>query len=170
LGGNLQNASPSGDGILALMLLGASLILRSLKGKREVYVEDFILGPGRTVLEKDEFIECIVIKKSFADFSHYFEKVGLRNAMIIAVASMGILLKLQENRIVDVRIGFGAVAPTAVRAKVCESFMKGKILNEELLEAAGEIIVNEISPIDDLRASAEYRKKVCRNLLKRLLQ
>jgi len=170
IGGNLQNASPSGDSILALILLEASLVLRSSRGERSILVEDFIKGVGRTALEKDEFIEYIVISKTQSYYKAYFEKVGLRSAMIIAVASMGILYKLENRVISDIKVGFGAVAPKALRIKEVEEFLKGKELNKELLERAGEIIGGKVSPIDDLRASSQYRRKVCKNLILRLLE
>jgi xanthine dehydrogenase FAD-binding subunit len=170
LGGNLQNASPSGDSILALILLQASLELRSSRGERSILVEDFIKGVGRTDLEKDEFIEYIVIPKVQPGYKAYFEKVGLRSAMIIAVASMGILYKLENRVVSDIKVGFGAVAPKALRIKEVEEYLKGKELRKEVLERAGEIIGEKVSPIDDLRASAEYRRKVCKNLILRLFE
>jgi xanthine dehydrogenase small subunit len=170
LAGNVQNASPSGDGTLALVLLNASLILRSMRGEREISVEDFILGVGKTDLKNDEFIEYIVLKNTFSGYTPYFEKVGLRGAMVISVASMGVLLKEENGIIQDIRIAFGAVAPKILRAKAAEEFLKGKQLEKKTLTEAGEIIGSIVAPIDDLRASAEYRKTVCRNLILRLLE
>lgn len=170
LAGNVQNASPSGDGTLALVLLSASLILRSLRGKREISVEDFILGVGRTALKNDEFIEYIVLSRAFEGYTSYFEKVGLRGAMVISIASMGVLLKEQEGTFKDIRIVCGAVAPRILRLKDAENFLKGKSLEEKALKEAGEIIGKAVSPIDDLRATAEYRRTVCKNLIMRLLE
>ncbi|MCM0650648.1 FAD binding domain-containing protein [Clostridium swellfunianum] len=168
LAGNVQNASPSGDGTLALVLLEASIVLRSLRGAREVLVEDFILGAGKTDLKNDEFIEYIVLNKAYRDYSSYFEKVGLRGAMVISVASMGALINAEERVIKDIRLVFGAVAPKILRLKEAEEFLKGKKLEEKTLKEAGDIIGKSVTPIDDLRASAEYRRTVCRNLILRL--
>jgi xanthine dehydrogenase small subunit len=170
LSGNVQNASPSGDGTLALILLNASLILRSMRGEREISVEDFILGVGKTDLKNDEFIEYILLNKDYNSYISYFEKVGLRGAMVISVASIGVLLKEENGIVQNIRIAFGAVAPKILRATAAEEFLKGKQLEEQVLADAGEIISQLVAPIDDLRASAEYRKAVCKNLILRLLE
>lgn len=170
LAGNVQNASPSGDGILALVLLDASLILGSSRGQRENSVEDFILGVGKTELKNDEFIKYIVLHKKYKGFSSYFEKVGLRGAMAISIASMGVLFKEEAGVIKDIRIVYGAVAAKVLRLKEAEDYLKGRCLEEKVLTEAGEIIGRAVSPIDDLRASAEYRRAVCKNLIMRLLE
>jgi xanthine dehydrogenase small subunit len=170
LAGNVQNASPSGDGTLALVLLNASLKLRSMRGEREISVEDFVFGVGKTDLKNDEFIEYIVLNEAYSSYEPYFEKVGLRGAMVISVASMGVLLKEENGIVQDIRIAFGAVAPIILRAKAAEEFLKGRQLEEKTLSEAGEIIGTIVTPIDDLRSSAEYRKTVCKNLILRLLE
>lgn len=170
LAGNVRNASPSGDGILALTLLEASLILSSIEGESEVSVKDFILGVGKTCLKNNEFIKYIVLNKKFSGYKSYFEKVGLRGAMVIAVASMGIVYKLENGKINDIKIAFGAVSPKVLRISAAEDCLKGKEISESTLLEASEIIGKAISPIDDLRASAEYRRKVCKNLILRLLE
>ncbi|ERI89673.1 FAD binding domain in molybdopterin dehydrogenase [Clostridiales bacterium oral taxon 876 str. F0540] len=170
LAGNVQNASPSGDGILALTLLEASLILKSSQGEREVLIKDFILGAGKTDLKNNEFIEYVVLNKKYSGYKAYFEKVGLRSAMVIAVASMGVIYKLEENKITDIRIAFGAAAPKVLRINEAEEYLMGKELKENILIEAGKIIGKTVCPIDDLRATAEYRRKVCQNLILRLLE
>lgn len=170
LGGNIQNASPSGDSILALMLLEASLLLRSLRGVREIKIQDFILGAGKTELNNDEFIEFIVINKENGCYKSYFEKIGLRSAMIIAVASMGVLYKTDNNVISDIKIAFGAVAPKVLRIRAAEEFLRGKAVDKENIARAGVIIGEAVSPIDDLRASMKYRREVCKNLIMRLIE
>jgi CO/xanthine dehydrogenase FAD-binding subunit len=170
LAGNVQNASPSGDGILVLVLLDASLILGSSRGQREISVEEFILGVGKTELKNDEFIQYIVLHKKYNGFSSYFEKVGLRGAMAISIASMGVLFNEEAGVIKDIRIVYGAVASRVLRLKGAEDYLKGRCLEEKVLTEAGEIIGRAVSPIDDLRASAEYRRAVCKNLIMRLLE
>lgn len=169
LGGNIQNASPSGDSILALTVLRAKIVLRSLTGRRQVYIKEFIKGPGKTDLRNDEFIEYIVIPKVFSNYQGYFEKVGLRNAMVISIASLAVVYKLENNVFVDINMALGAVAPKVLQITEVEGFLRGKELNRENLIAAGELIGKNISPIDDVRASAEYRRQVCKNLILRLL-
>jgi xanthine dehydrogenase FAD-binding subunit len=168
LAGNVQNASPSSDGTLALMLIDASIILRSIRGQRELTIDNFVLGVGKTDLKNDEFIEYIVLNKAYEGYISYFEKVGLRSAMAISIASMGALFKVEGACIKDIRIVYGAVAPRVLRLKEAEDYLKGKCLEEKALIEAGEIIGAAVSPIDDLRASAEYRTAVCKNLIMRL--
>lgn len=169
LGGNIQNASPSSDGILALILLDAELILKSLNGERIVKIIDFISGVGRTELKPNEFIEYIVLDKKYSSFNCYFEKVGLRNAMVISISSIGVLIKLSKNIIEDIRIAYGAVAPKVIRIQKAEQFLKGKELNKNNLTKVQEIIEESISPISDIRSSANYRLEVSKNLILRLL-
>lgn len=170
LGGNIGNASPSGDGILALTVLDAGVILKSPGGERKVNIKDFITGVGKKDLKNNEFIEYIVIDKKFKDYNSYFEKVGLRNAMVISVASIGILYKTEKNIIKEIKIAYGAAAPKVIEITEAEKYLAGKELIEENLLKAGEIIENTVSPIDDVRASGIYRKTVCKNLILRLIE
>lgn len=170
LGGNIGNASPSGDSILALTVLDARVMLKSTEGEREVNIKDFILGVGKKDLKNNELIEYIVLDKKFQGYKCFFEKVGLRNAMVISVASIGILYKTEKNIISDIKIAYGAVAPKVIEITEAEKYLTGKELIEENLLNAGEIIEKKVSPIDDVRASGEYRKAICKNLLLRLIE
>lgn len=170
LGGNIANASPSGDSILALTLLDAELILKSLSGERTVRIKDFIKGVGSTELHRDEFIEYIVLEKKFEGWKSYFEKVGLRNAVVISVCSMGIIYKMNGNIIADIRIAYGAVAPKVMEISEAENLMKGKSISREILGKTREIIESTVTPIDDVRATAEYRRVVSGKLIMRLLE
>lgn len=169
LGGNIANASPSGDGILALAVLDAVLLLKSRKGERKIKISDFLKGVGKTDLQNDEFIEFIILENKFSGYKSYFEKVGLRTSMIISVCSMALLFKMSEDTIEDIKIGFGAVAPKVIEVYEAERILKGNKLSRDMLETAGALIEKAVSPIDDIRASADYRKKVSRNLILRLL-
>lgn len=169
LAGNVQNASPSGDGTLALTAYDCTLILKSKNGEREVSIKDFIKGVGRTDLKNDEFIEYIVLDKKYSSYKGYFEKVGLRNSMIISVTSMAVIYKEKNNVVEDIKIVYGAVATKVLEIIKAEEYLIGKQLNKENLLKAGEIIEDTVTPIDDVRASLKYRKEVCKNLIMRLL-
>lgn len=169
LGGNIGNASPSGDSILALNVLDASLILKSSQGERTVPIKDFITGVGKKDLKNNEFIEYIVIDKKYDNYKSYFEKVGLRNAMVISVASLAVLYKTENNLVKDIKIAYGAVAPKVIRIKEAEEYLLNKEMNEKNLTDVGMIIGRSVTPIDDVRAAGEYRKKVCQNLILRLM-
>lgn len=169
LGGNIANASPSGDSIIPLILLNSTVILKSLEEERELLINDFIKGVGKTDLRNNEFIQYICIPLIYTNYEGYFEKVGLRSSMIISVTSMGIMYKLETGIINDIKIAYGAVAPKVLRIYEAENYLKGKELNKINLIEAGKMIFNAVSPIDDIRASKEYRKLLCKNLIMRLL-
>ena len=169
LGGNIGNASPSGDGLLVSCALDATLLLKSKRGERRIKLVNFILGPSKTSLLEDEFIEYIVFNNSYNNYRPYYEKVGLRNAMIISIASMSMLVKTRNRIIEDIILYFGAVAKAACRAEKCEKFLINKEINYENIEKASYLILEDIKPISDLRASEGYRKALSRNLLFRLI-
>lgn len=168
LGGNIGNASPSGDSILALNVLDARLVLKSVNGERTVPIKDFITGVGKKDLKNNEFIAYIVIDKKYDNYKSYFEKVGLRNAMVISVASMAVMYMTEKNLIKDIKIAYGAVAPKVIRIREAEEYLLNKTLDEKNLIEAGKIIEKTVKPIDDIRATGEYRKKICQNLILRL--
>lgn len=165
VGGNICNASPSADTLIALYALDARLKLESRDGSRTLPINEFIVGPGKTDLNHGEFLKAIIIPKLSGEYRHYFNKVGRRNALDISVCSMGFALKESDGRIEDIRIAYGAVAPVIVRPNSVERYLRGKKLNQEIIPEARDLLEDEISPISDIRGSAEYRKKVAlRNL------
>lgn len=170
LAGNICNASPSGDGILALTCLDAGLILRSESGQRMISIADFITGVGKKDLHNDEFIEYITIPDKYSEYESYYEKVGLRNSMVISICSMALMYKEQDEIVKDIRIAYGAVAPKTIRIIEAENYLKGKKINQENIKEASRIIEKSVMPIGDVRASAEYRKKVSKNLIFRILE
>ena len=168
LGGNVCNASPSADTLIALYLLNAKLTLVNRSGERTITLRDFITGPGSTTLSQAEFLESITIPKLAGNYRHFFEKVGRRNALDISVCSMGYLLKENRGILEEVRLAYGAVAPTVIRPEPVEDFLQGKEPTRDTLDRAKNLLEREISPISDIRGSSEYRKKVALRLLERL--
>ncbi len=168
LGGNLANASPSADGVPVLIVLGATAVIRSSTGVRTVLTEEIATGPGKSILEHGEIITEIIIpkrlSKNAAEVS-FFEKMGPRRTQTIAIASVSFRGYLGNDRLSDVKIALGAVAPTIVRAPKTEAYLMSKPLTEELVLAAADRLVEECSPIDDIRGSAGYRKKLVKGLL-----
>ncbi|MBS3787097.1 xanthine dehydrogenase family protein subunit M [Candidatus Bipolaricaulota bacterium] len=160
VGGNICNASPSADTLIALYALDASLKLESRNGSRTLPIDEFIKSPGETDLGRGEFLKSITIPKLSGNYRHFFNKVGRRNALDISVCSMGFVLKETDGKIEDIRISFGAVAPKIVRPDSVENYLKGKKLTRKVLPEAKDLLKNEISPISDIRGSAEYRKQV----------
>jgi xanthine dehydrogenase FAD-binding subunit len=170
LTGNVVNASPAGDGILALSLYDAWLEIRSNKGQvRLAQIHEFIIGPGKTVLKAGEFVHSVILQKPDREYRTLFYKIGQRKAMAIAIASMGVLLEKKNDRIKDIRIAFGSVAPTVVRVRSVEEKAFGSSLNDVTIGNWRKLLDPYVIPIDDVRSTAAYRKEVCSRMLYKIL-
>jgi len=167
IGGNLVTASPAADMAVPLLTLDALIKIESVKDKREVKLKDFFLGPGKTVLQDDEMIVGIEFEQSDINKNGYFIKLGQRKAMAIAIASLALNLEVKQNKIIQVRIAMGSVAPTPIRLTAAEEFLKDKEINNKLVEEAMDRVREEVEPISDIRASEEYRRYISGILFKR---
>ena len=167
--GNVTTASPANDTISALMVLDAKLLIQSLKESRVIEIEKFFTGPRKTVLKKDELIIEIFFNLPKEKARSAFVKNGLRKAQAISVLNAATYIEINDDRIIDVRIAMGAVAPTVIRATQAEKFLLGKNASEEIFIKAGEIAANEAAPISDIRSSEEYRKSILAVIVKRAL-
>lgn len=169
LGGNIVTASPAGDTLAPLYALDAQVELASRQGTRRVPLAGFITGPGRTALEPGEIVSAVIVSPPDASALQHFEKVGRRKALAISVVSLAAVIRMESGGVVtDARLALGSVGPTIVRCPKAEALLAGRRLDRETLLAAGQLIRDEIAPIDDLRASAAYRRDVAGNLLLRL--
>lgn len=165
IGGNLCNASPAADTAPPLMVLNATLKLVSRDGEREVPITEFFLGPRKTVLKHNELLKEIVIPYE-PGCGTSFIKLGRRNSFTLSVVAVATLVKVEGSKFEDVRIALNSVAPTPVRARKAEEFLKGKEVNLENIKEAAKLVLHDISPISDVRASAEYRKEMSVTLTK----
>jgi len=170
LGGNIVNASPAADSVIPLLLYDSEIQIVASEGERWIRLEDFLTGPGRTILEPGEFVRAIRLPIPNDEFSPFFHKVGKRNALTIAIASLGALIRLDGDVIRELRVAAGSVAPKPLRLREIEVQLTGHILEQTLIAEARELAVHSISPISDVRASADYRKNVIGDLLVRALQ
>jgi xanthine dehydrogenase FAD-binding subunit len=170
LGGNLANASPAADSAVPLLLYDAEVLLSGANGDRSLRVEDFLLGPGKTALTKGEFIHKISIPIPRSKFSPFFHKVGRRKALTIAISSVGALLRTHRGSIQEARLAAGSVAPTPLRLRRVEERITGRKLTPTLIEEAKALTAESITPIDDVRASAAYRRDVTADLVAELLE
>ncbi|MEO3993945.1 MAG: FAD binding domain-containing protein, partial [Desulfurococcaceae archaeon TW002] len=145
----------------------AKIKLTSIEGTREIPITEFFIGPRKTAMYKTELLHEIIVPydEDFAK-SYSYVKVGRRNSFTLSIVAVATVLKVRGRMIEDVRIALNAVAPTPVRARSVESFLKGKVIDNEVLEKASELVVNDISPISDVRASAEYRRHISKVLVK----
>ncbi len=164
IGGNICNASPAGDLLPGLYAFGAELLLESASGTRKLAISDFIKGPGKTALRPGELLRSIRLPREAG--RSLFYKIGLRRSMAIAVVNCAIVYRVLARKVEFKAITAGAVAPTVVSL---EQFTK--VVNRELprLEAHLKEVVAQIAPISDIRASAEYRRKVLINILRHVV-
>ncbi len=165
IGGNICNASPAGDAILTLYIYDAELTILNRNGERTLPIREFIKGPGKTSLERGEILSKITIPTIYSDYGHIFKKVGKRVAMTISIVSMGLIFKIEDGIIKDIKIAYGAVAPTVLRMIKVEEYLVGKKIEDNILSNAQKMIFEGVSPISDIRATGDYRKEVAGNLI-----
>ncbi len=171
IGGNVCTASPAGDTLPPLYALEAEVVLRSPGGERRMPLDRFVTGPGKTDLGADEILEHVRIPFGEQFSVHNFEKVGQRNAMAIAIVSLAAVARTGPRGVVeDIRLALGSVGPTVIRCEAAEQALTGRRLNMTALRDAAKLVRSTVRPIDDIRASAKYRREVAGNLLLRLSQ
>ena len=170
IGGNLVTASPAADMAVPLLALDALIEIESAKDKREVKLKDFFLGPGKTVLHDDEMIVGIEFEQSAINKNGYFIKLGQRKAMAISIATVCVNLEVRQNKITQIRVAAGSVAPMPIRLTGVEEFLKNKEISNKLVEEAVDRVREEVGPISDIRASEEYRRYISGILFKRALK
>ncbi len=166
--GNICNAVPSADSAPALLCLGAEVVCISRTGERHIGLQDFFNGPGSTALKADELVTEIRIPP-FSGKGIY-HKLSPRSRMDLAVVGVAVFVDTGNGEFKDVRIGLGAVSPTPMRALGAETVLKGERIGEQVIQEAARKASKEASPIDDHRASAEYRRLMVEVLVKRALQ
>jgi len=168
VGGNLCNASPSAEMAPALLALDAQAEIYGKAGTRTVDLDGFFLGPGLTNLGDGEILTSLKIPLTGNRQGSVYDRVSARNAMDLAVVSVAVLLGLDgDEKIVKARIAFGAVAPTPIRMPAVEKQLEGNVLSDELVLESAELAAQACKPISDLRASANYRKEMVKNLCRR---
>ena len=170
IGGNIVTASPAGDTLPALYALDAEVEIRSRDQSRRLPIGDFIRGPGSVALNTGEILAGVWLRKAPHWNIQHYEKVGRRKAQACAVASMAALLRVTDaGRIERIRLAWGSVGPFVITAPDVEAALTGRVLSLESLESVRGMVEHAVAPIDDLRASAEYRRRVAGALLLRLL-
>jgi len=168
IGGNLGNASPAGDSLPALAVLDAEVVTRLGGSVKKYQVSKLFAGPKKTVLKNGELITAVKFKKPGAA-KGVFVKLGSRNSMAISKLSVAVLYSAEKNKVKNIRIACGAVAPTVVRATKTEKFLTEKKLDQFVISEAKEMLRKEISPISDIRSTGGYRRAAAANLLENIL-
>ena len=169
LGGNLCNASPSADTLPPLMLYGASVLLQSAGGAREVPLDDFLTGPGRTSLGRGELLVGVRVPRPPADLEVSYLRRQLRRSMDIPLVNVAVGVRRNAGIVTEARVVLGAVAPTPMRASAAEAALVGRPLDETAVAAAAAAAAGEARPITDVRASADYRTAMVEVFVRRAL-
>ncbi|ODT06605.1 MAG: xanthine dehydrogenase [Mesorhizobium sp. SCN 65-20] len=165
--GNLCNASPAADGVPALMVLGAEVELRSLRGTRYLALAEFILGNRRTALRPDEMVTAVRVPRSVTGGRSAFVKLGARRYLVISIAMAAARVTLAgDGMIGTAAVAVGACSAVAQRLRALEAELSGR-RPDEIERIVAQMALNELSPIDDVRGSADYRRAAVREIVAR---
>lgn len=168
LGGNIANASPAADSPPALLVYDAELELVSTSGSRRVPYQGFHTGYKQMNIQPQELLARIRLPRSTKNLTQYYRKVGTRKAQAISKVCFAATASTDSERLADVRIAFGSVAPIPIRCVKTETALRGQRIDQ--LPALGNAaLAREIVPIDDIRSTSNYRIRVSLNLLEDFL-
>jgi len=167
IGGNLANASPAADLATPLLAMDAELLLSSTGGERIVPIKEFFKGPGETALRADELIAEIYVPP--VKGKTVFLKLGRRKSMTLSVVNVSVCLDMEDRTCNEARVALGSMAPTPIRCTKAEDKIKGKKVDEALINECATTAIAESNPVDDQRATAWYRKKAGQALVARAL-
>ena len=165
IGGNIINASPAADSPPALLAYDAEIELMSTSGSRWLPYQGFHTGYKQMHIAPDELLSRIRLPRNTAGLTHYYRKVGTRKAQAISKVCFAAVGRTNNEQIAETRIAVGSVAPVVVRCVETENALKGRKPDPETIRLACASLSKEISPIDDIRSTANYRLQVAKNLL-----
>lgn len=169
LGGNIVNASPAADSPPALLVYDAELELISREGERRTSYSEFHKGYKQMDIRPHELLRAIRLPRNTKGLTQYYRKVGTRKAQAISKVCLAALGTVGEGKIDRVRIALGSVAPVPLHCLQTENALNGQTLNAQTIAAAKQAMAEEISPIDDIRSTRDYRFQVSLNLLEDFL-
>lgn len=169
LAGNLCNASPAADGVPALLALDAEVELAGPDGVRFLPLADFVLGNRRTARRPDELLVAIRLPRPQAPARSTFLKLGARRYLVISIAMVAATLEVEDGQVSAARIAIGSCSPVAQRLPALETALLGRPCDARLAEAVEPAQFTALAPIDDPRASAEYRAAAAVTLTRRAL-
>lgn len=170
IGGNICNASPAGDSLPVLLAVDATFDLGSAAGERSVPAREFWTGYRQTSLRPDELLLRVRFPVERGRHTR-FRKVGTRAAQAISKVVLALSYRADDGTAwADVRLALGSVAPTTIRVPRTEAVLEGAPPSETVADEASAVLATEISPIDDVRSTADYRRSVAARVLHRLLR
>lgn len=165
IGGNIANASPAADTPPALLVYDAELELQSVRGTRRVPYAAFHRGYKQMDLGADEVIARVILPRGRAGWLEDYRKVGTRRAQAISKVCFAAAARVEAGVVSDIRLAYGSVAPIPLRCTRTEETIRGQVVDSRILASAERELQQEISPIDDIRSTAAYRRRVSGNLL-----
>lgn len=167
LGGNLCNGSPAGDSVPALIAAGCKAVIAGPGERKEIPIENFHLGPGKTILENGQMLVALKFPKRNNNSADAYLRMTPRTEMDIAVVGCGVNISIENGVCTNARVSLGAVAPKPLLINEASDIMVGSSLDEETLEKVSKICRDSCNPIDDKRGTIDYRTKVAGVLFKR---
>lgn len=170
IGGNIANASPAADTPPALLVYGAEIELRSATGGRWVDYAGFHTGYKATMRRPDELITRVRVPRAYGAWLHHYRKVGARKAQAISKVCLAAAARVSAGHVAEARLALASVAPVPLRCRAAEAALCGRALDEAVITEARRALEGEITPIDDVRSTAEYRRHVAGNLLTAFLR
>lgn len=165
--GNLCNASPAADGVPGLLTLDAEVELRSAAATRHLPLQDFILGNRRTALQASEMVTAIRVPKPAASGMSAFVKLGARRYLVISIAMVAARLVVENGAVRDAAVAAGSCSVVAKRLAGVEAALRGLAVGPSIADAVLSAPMAELSPIADVRGSAEYRLDAVREIVAR---
>ncbi|MFH0821797.1 MAG: FAD binding domain-containing protein, partial [Pseudomonadota bacterium] len=168
--GNICNAAPSADSAPPLITMGAEVVLASLKGERRLPLDAFFRGPGITAMERGEILTSVIVPPPPPATGCAYKRISARCGVDIAAVCVGVTAGFDGAVCKTAKIVLGAVGPVPLRAEKTEAQVLGREWTAELLGQAGDLAADEARPISDVRASAEWRKRMVAVLTRRALE
>jgi CO/xanthine dehydrogenase FAD-binding subunit len=169
VGGNLCNASPAADLSPVLLALDAEAAIIGPAGARRLPLDRFFRGPGQTALAAGEILAWVELPRKHAGWTLRYERLDVRRAMDIAIAGVALALRGAGARVLEARLALGAVAPTPLRVPEAEAALVAGGLVPTAIDRAAALAMAAARPIDDVRATAEYRREMVGALVRRAL-
>jgi CO/xanthine dehydrogenase FAD-binding subunit len=169
LGGNMANASPAGDSLPVLLALDAVVVAAGAGGLREIPYSGFHEGYRKTALQPGEIVARVRLPYLPAGAFQAFRKVGTREAQSISKVVLAMTVRVEEGRLAELRLAAGSVAATPVRLRATEEAVRGLPPGPETADLAGREAAREVTPIDDVRSTAEYRRFALERVVRRLM-
>jgi len=161
IAGNLVTASPAGDGIPNLLVLDARVELASATGTRCLPVADFVTGYRATALAPGEIVTALHISRCDGARGR-FEKLGARRYLVISIVMAAGVIRMEGDRVAEARVAVGASTPIPTRLRRAEAFLEGRSVTPEVAAEVADIVAQDITPVEDLRGSADFRRDMVR--------